>query len=130
MRDQDHRHAALGDQVGDQVEDLSLDGDVERRGRLVGDQQVGLAGQRHGDGDALALAAGELVRIGIDALRRIGKADAIEQGDRFVARLRRRTSRVCRRSGSATWRPIVCIGLSAVIGSWKIMLMRLPRSLQ
>jgi hypothetical protein len=37
---------------------------------------------------------------------------------------------LCRRSGSATCRPTVCMGLSAVIGSWKIMLMRLPRSRQ
>ena len=45
-----------------QLEDLRLDGDVERGGGLVGDQQVGLVGERHGDHDALALAAGELVR--------------------------------------------------------------------
>src|SRR5213076_256390 len=50
---------------------------------LVGDQHFGLARQRHRNGDALALAAGELVRIGIDAPCRIGKADAIEQGDGF-----------------------------------------------
>ena len=30
-----------------QLEDLRLDGDVERGGRLVGDQQVRLAGERH-----------------------------------------------------------------------------------
>ena len=40
--DQD-RHAQPLLQVGQQVEDLRLDGDVERRGRLVGDQQRGLA---------------------------------------------------------------------------------------
>ena len=40
-----------------------LHGDVERGGRLVGDQDVGLQRERHGDHDALALAAGELVRI-------------------------------------------------------------------
>ena len=88
VRDQDHRHAALLDEIGDEIEDLALDGDVERGGRLVGDQQVGLAGERHRDGDALALAAGELVRIGIDALGGIGQPDAVEQGDRLSARLR------------------------------------------
>ena len=46
-----------------QLEDLRLHGDVERGRRLVGDQQVGLVGERHGDHHALALAAGELVRI-------------------------------------------------------------------
>ena len=90
VRDQNHRHAALGNEVCDQIEDLSLDGDVERRGRLIGDQHVGLAGQRHGNGHALPLAPGELVRIGIDAFRRIGKPDTIEQGDGFLACLCRR----------------------------------------
>ena len=46
------------------VQDLGLDGDVERGGGLVGDQQVGLVGERHGDHHALALAARELVRVG------------------------------------------------------------------
>ena len=53
-----------------------------------------LAGERHGDGDALALAAGKLVRVGIDALGRIGKADAVEQCNRLVARLRGRKTLV------------------------------------
>ena len=105
----------------------ALDGHVQRRGRLVGDQQVGPAGQRHGDHDALALAAGKLVRIGVDAPRRVGNADAIEQRERLLARLRRPTCRDAARSGSATWRPMLCTGLSAVIGSWKIMPMRSPR---
>ncbi len=38
--DQDQRHAALALQGEQQVEDLRLDGDVERGGRLVGDQQA------------------------------------------------------------------------------------------
>ena len=41
--DQQQRHAALGLQLRQQVEDLRLDGDVERGGRLVGDQHLGLA---------------------------------------------------------------------------------------
>ena len=41
-----------------------LHGDVERGGRLVGDQEVGLGDQHHGDHHPLAHAAGELVRIG------------------------------------------------------------------
>jgi hypothetical protein len=35
------RHAELAPQVAQQVEDLGLDGDVERGRRLVGDQQRG-----------------------------------------------------------------------------------------
>ena len=43
------------------VEDLGLDGDVQGGDRLVGDDQVGLAGEGAGDADALALAAAELM---------------------------------------------------------------------
>ena len=41
---------------------LRLHGDVERGGRLVGDDQLRPPGHRHGDDRALAHAAGELVR--------------------------------------------------------------------
>ena len=51
--------AALALQFADQVQDLRLRRDVERRGRLVGDQQLRLEDQRHGDHRALALPAGE-----------------------------------------------------------------------
>ncbi len=50
-------------QILQQVDDLRLDRDVERRHRLVADDQVGIDGERAGDADALALPAGELVRI-------------------------------------------------------------------
>ena len=46
----------------EQVDDLRLHRDVQRRHRLVGDDQFGLQGQRPGDADPLALPAGELVR--------------------------------------------------------------------
>ena len=63
-----------------QLEDLRLHGDVERGGRLVGDQQVGLVGERHGDHHALALAARELVRDRRRAAPSgIGDADLVEQ---------------------------------------------------
>ena len=70
--DQHHRHAEARLHVEQQVEDLRLDGDVERRGRLVGDQQLRPAGQRHGDHHALAHAAGELVRVVVHAPFRVG----------------------------------------------------------
>ena len=56
-------------QVRQQVEDLGLDRDVQRRCGLVANQQFGFDREGAGDGDALALAAGELVRI---ALCRLG----------------------------------------------------------
>ena len=52
----------------EQVEDLRLDRDVERRHRLVADDQLGLGDQRPGDADALRLPARELVRIAVDHL--------------------------------------------------------------
>ena len=50
-------------QPREQLDDLQLDGDVERRGRLVGDQQLRLGGERERDHHALAHAARELVRV-------------------------------------------------------------------
>ena len=63
VRDQQHRHAVLPLQLGQQVQDLRAQRHVQRRGRLVGQQQPGPARQRHRDHRALALAARELVRI-------------------------------------------------------------------
>jgi hypothetical protein len=51
---------------------------------VVGSSQISslrLAGQRHGDHGALALAAGELVRVGVDALLGLGDAGARQQFD-------------------------------------------------
>ena len=61
--DQHHARAGVGLQLAHQVEDLRLDRDVERGRRLVGDEQLGLGGQRHGDHHPLRLAARELVRV-------------------------------------------------------------------
>ena len=81
VRDQDHRHVAALLLARQQVEDLRLHRDVERRGRLVGDQKLGLAGERDGDRHTLAHAAGELVRILAQALRGRGDADLGQQLD-------------------------------------------------
>ena len=62
-------------QLAQQIEDLRLDGDVERGGRLVGDQQLRPAGERHGDHHPLAQAAGQL-DADIAPDRRSGRADA------------------------------------------------------
>jgi hypothetical protein len=51
-----------------QTDDLRLDGHVQRRGGFVGHDQLGLGRQRQGNHHALAHAAGELVRIVVDAL--------------------------------------------------------------
>ena len=72
MSDEQDRHPQACLQVLEQGQNLRLNGDIQRRGRLVGDQQVGIVGQGHGDHHPLALAAGQLMRQGIQAPRRIG----------------------------------------------------------
>ena len=78
-------------QLGDQVEHLRLHRDVERRRRLVGDQQVGAAGERHRDHHALPLPAGKLVRI------EVGRSRAAAPARRApAARARARRRRAAR----------------------------------
>ena len=115
-------------QLLEQLEDLRLGGDVERGGRLVGDDQRGLQRQRHGDHHALALAAGQLVRVaGQDALG-LGQAHVARTPRRRACGARPARSLVCTSMISSVWRPTVISGLSATIGSWKIMAMRPPRT--
>ena len=115
-------------QVAQQLQDLRLDGDVERGGGLVGDQQIGLVGERHGDHHALALAARELVRIGVEPLLGLRQPDQAQQLQHPRARGRAASGALCTSSTSSTCRSMVCSGLSEVIGSWKTMAMRLPRT--
>ena len=56
--DEEQGHAVARLQALQQFQDLRLNGDVEGGRRLVGNQQVGFVGERHGDHHALALAAG------------------------------------------------------------------------
>ena len=70
MGDEQQAHAEPRADIGEQRQDLRLHGDVERRGRLVRDQQIGLVGERHRDHHALPLAAGQLVRIACQAASR------------------------------------------------------------
>ena len=70
-----------------EAQDLRLHRDVERRDRLVGDEQLGVEHQRARDADALALAAGEFVRIAVECIAR--QADLGEQLSRAPRRSRR-----------------------------------------
>ena len=63
VADQDDGGAEIAVEFAQQFENLRLDGDVERSGRLVGDQQRRLVANAHRQHHALAHAAGELVRI-------------------------------------------------------------------
>ena len=59
--------AQIGVQLAQQVEDLRLDRHVQRRGRLVGQEQRGLVANPHRQHHPLAHTAGELVRIDAEA---------------------------------------------------------------
>ena len=77
--DQQDRHAETVPETAEQSQDLRLHGHVEGRGRLVGDQQLRLVGQGHGDHDALALPPGELVGISVESPLRVAQADEVKQ---------------------------------------------------
>ena len=96
--DEDHRHVALAALLVDEVEDLRLHGDVERRGRLVGEQQRRAAGQGDGDHHPLAHAAGQLVRVLVEASCRLGDLHVAEQP---LGGLRRASSRFMPRWSAA-----------------------------
>ena len=107
--DEDVGEAEAALQVLQQVDDLRLDRDVERRDRLVADDEARLDGERAGDADALALAAGEFVRVAPRMVRR--EADEAQQ----LLDPRRGAAPAARpwsASGSASISPTVMRGLS------------------
>jgi hypothetical protein len=63
VRDEEIGEAELALQILQQVDDLRLDRDVERRDRLVADNELRIERERPRDADALALSAGEFVGI-------------------------------------------------------------------
>jgi hypothetical protein len=69
VRDEEIGEPQLGLKVGEQVEDLRLDRNVERRDGFVGDDELRRQHQRAGNRDALTLAAREHVRVAPVVLR-------------------------------------------------------------
>ena len=63
MRDEEKRKAVLALQMAEQVDDLCLNGHIQRRDRFVRHQKLRLHAQRPRDGDARALPTGELRRV-------------------------------------------------------------------
>ncbi len=114
-------------QAADQRHDMRLGGDVERGRRLVGDDEGGIAGEGHGDEDALAHAARKLERIALEELVGRRQPHLLERARR---RGRRRSAGATpsRARCSANWRPIVSTGLSAESGSCGTKAMRSPSS--
>jgi hypothetical protein len=65
VADEDVGELELVLQVGQQVEHLRLHRQIERRNGLIEHQEAGLEHQRAGNRNALALAAGEHMRIAV-----------------------------------------------------------------
>ncbi len=89
VRHEDHAHAQLALQPPQQDQHLHLHGRVERRRRLVGEQQARLARQRHRDHRALPQAARQFVRVGVEPALRGRDAHEVEQLQRPGARRQR-----------------------------------------
>ncbi len=106
MGDQHDCHAELGLEVAQQVENLRTDGDIERGGRFVRQQQLRAAGQRHSNHRALALPpeswCGKLSKRCAASLMPVRSSSAIAR-----SRAARRSSPSCSASVSTIWLPIV-----------------------
>ena len=86
---QDGRHAPFARQFDDQVHHRLLRGHVEAGRRLVGDEQLRLAGERQRNDHTLAHAPGQLVRVGVVALLRPRDPDPGQRLDRLFLRVAR-----------------------------------------
>ena len=101
VRDEQQRQIEPLLELAQQLEHLRLDRDVERRRRLVGDDQRRSAGERDRDHHALPHAARQLMRVVAHAARRIGDAHGVEQLDGARVAPRRASARPCTVSASA-----------------------------
>ena len=70
VRDEHDGRAPARADLTEQIKNMRLHGDVERRGRLVGKQHEWIQSQRHGQHAALTHAAGKAVRLQLHALLR------------------------------------------------------------
>ena len=112
----------------EQRQHLALHGHVERRGRLVGDDERGRTHQAHADHRPLPHAAGELVRELPGAVLGGGYAYRSQPVDRpGHRRLAAHALMTARRPRRAA-RPIRLIGLNEVIGSWNTSANEVPRN--
>ena len=87
VADEDEAHVPRLHQVVENRQHLQPHRDIERGGRLVGDQQLRLGHQHHGDHRALAHAAGKFVRPGAVHALRIADAHRRQHAERVLARL-------------------------------------------
>src|SRR5258708_2975835 len=78
VRDQNDRHPEPLTKLLDELEDLRLDRDVERGRRLVRDEQLRLARERHRDHHPLPHPSGQLVRVLAEAPLWRREADQVQ----------------------------------------------------
>ena len=62
VADKQTGESQIGAQLHEEIEDLRLDGNIERGHRFIADKEFRIHCERTSDSDALALAAGELMR--------------------------------------------------------------------
>ena len=118
VADEEVGEAAPPLQVAQQVDDLPLHGKIERRGRLVEQDEFRVEHQRAGDRDALALAAGEFVREAVERVRVEPDID-----ERCRGRARRARAPLPPMPLTISPSSMICFtdsrGLSEEKGSWK-----------
>src|SRR5215469_1521847 len=82
VRNQHHSGVKFFCQALHQFKDLRLDGHIQRRSRLICNQQFRIARQGDGNHDPLAHAAAELVRVVLDAPFRIWNTHQVKHFNR------------------------------------------------
>ena len=99
-----------------QLENARLNGDIERRGDLVADQELWVGGERPCDRDPLFLAAAQLPGHAVpDARRKVNLLEELGDARGLVVAVERSKNW---RSGRRTILPIDMRGLSELSGSW------------
>ena len=116
----------LAAETFEQIEDLVLDGDVEGRRRLVGDDQLGVTTDGRGDERPLAQSARELVRALVGPHLGVGHTDV---GEELLARLALGTRHIRGWiNSSATSLPTARSGSSETSASCRTSPISSPRS--
>src|SRR5450631_50632 len=85
--DEHDGHSPFLLKLAQQIQDLRLRGDVQRRRRLVGDKQARITRKSHRDHRALTEPTAQFEGILVDAALRLGDADAAQRLDATPSRL-------------------------------------------
>ena len=121
VRDVEERDLPFRLQLQHQVQDPDANRDVEHARRLVGEEHDRLDRERACDRDALALTAGELVRVLVGDRAPAGRGRPSRATRARGLRSRPSATIPWISSGRAMWCRIVFTGFSEPNGSWKII---------